>query len=94
MAETTYAPLQTTFVQTRLMYDLVNFGDYFRALVIDQEEELLWNVALVGLQYALKCNATPFNHLFHGRDTECGRVFLNEARRVVFMVRETLRLNY
>ena len=93
MAETTYAPLQTTATETRLMYDLVNSRDYFDAVVIDQYEELLWNVALAGLQHALKCNATPFHHFFHGRDTECGRAFLNEARRVVFLVRETLRLN-
>jgi|13_taG_2_1085334.scaffolds.fasta_scaffold01374_16 hypothetical protein len=93
MAETTYAPLQTTATHTRLMYDLVNSSDYFNDVVIDQYEELLWNVALAGLQYALKCNATPFHPFYHGRDTECGRAFLNEARRVVFLVRETLRLN-
>ena len=95
MAETNepYAPLQTTADETRMMYDLVNTNDYFDALVIDQNEEYLWNVALVGLTHALNCNATPFNHIFHGRDTECGKAFLNEARRVVFLVRETLRLN-
>ena len=95
MAEThePYTPLQTTADHTRLMYDLVNTYDYFDALVIDQNEDYMWNVALVGLTHALKSNATGFNYIFHGRDTECGKAFLNEARRVVFLVRETLRLN-
>jgi len=93
MAETTYRTLTPNSHHTRMMYDMINEKDYFTDLVIDQSEGLLWNVAVAGLSHALNEEGLPFYHFYHGRDTENGLAFLAEARRVVFMVRETLRLN-
>lgn len=93
MAETTYRTLTPNSHHTRLMYNRINEKDYFTSLVIDRSDELLWNVAMAGLEHALWAGDLPFYHFYHGRDTENGQAFLNEARRVVFMVRETLRLN-